>query len=81
MEITKPDGGMGKLGILIVVDWIIRQAMLQQLMPIYEPLLSENSFSYRPERSAKDAILRIKEYAGQGYTRAIVLNCQSILIR
>lgn len=57
-----------------VIDRIIQQAMLQQLMPIYEPLFSENSFGYRPGRSAKDAILRIKEYAEQGYTRAVVLD-------
>ena len=43
-------------------------------MPIYEPLFSEDGFGYRPGRSAKDAILRIKEYAEQGYTRAVVLD-------
>ena len=57
-----------------VIDRIIQQAMLQQLMPIYEPLFSENSFGYRPGRGAKDAIFRIKEYIGQGYTRAVVLD-------
>ncbi len=48
--------------------------MLQQLMPIYEPLFSEDSFGYRPGRGAKDAILRIKEYIERGYTRAVVLD-------
>ena len=56
------------------IDRIIQQAMLQQLMPIYEPLFSEDSFGYRPERGAKDAILRIKEYIERGYTRAVVLD-------
>lgn len=74
VEIPKPDGGVRKLGIPTVIDRIIQQAMLQQLMPIYEPLFSENSFGYRPGRSAKDATLRIREYAEQGYTRAIVLD-------
>ena len=57
-----------------VIDRIIQQAMLQQLMPIYEPLFSDNSFGYRPGREAKDAIFRIKEYIEQGYTRAVVLD-------
>ena len=57
-----------------VIDRIIQQAMLQQLMPIYEPLLSEDSFGYRPGRGAKDAIHRIKEYIERGYTRAVVLD-------
>ena len=52
----------------------ITKGISKQLMPIYEPMFSEDSFGYRPGRSAKDAILRIKEYAGQGYTRAVVLD-------
>ncbi len=48
--------------------------MAQQLIPIYEPLFSEDSFGYRPGRGAKDAIRRIKEYIDQGYTRAVVLD-------
>lgn len=71
VEIPKPDGGMRKLGIPTVVDRIIGQAMAQQLMPIYEPLFSDNSFGYRPGRGAKDAIQRIKGYAEQGYTKAV----------
>ena len=74
VEIPKPDGGIRKLGIPTVIDRIIQQAMLQQLMPIYESLFSEDSFGYRPGRGAKDAILRIKEYMEQGYTRAVVLD-------
>ena len=74
VEIPKPDGGTRKLGIPTVIDRIIQQAMAQQLMPIFEPLFAEDSFGYRPGRSAKDAILRIKEYAEQGYTRAVVLD-------
>ena len=46
------------------VDRIIQQAILQQLIPIYEPLFSDDSFGYRPGRGAKDAIFRIKEYTG-----------------
>ena len=74
VEIPKPDGRSRKLGIPTVTDRIIQQAMAQQLMPIFEPLFSEDSFGYRPGRSAKDAITRIKEYAEQGYTRAVVLD-------
>ena len=74
VEIPKPDGGIRKLGIPTVTDRIIQQAMAQQLMPIFEPLFSEDSFGYRPGRSAKDATIRIKEYAEQGYTRAVVLD-------
>ena len=74
VEIPKPDGGIRKLGIPTVIDRIIQQAMTQQLIPIYEPKFSDGSFGYRQGRSAKDAVQRIKEYAEQGYTRAVVLD-------
>ena len=73
-EIPKPDGGVRKLGIPTVIDRIIQQAMAQQIMPIYEPMFSDGSYGYRPGRSAKDAIVKIKEYAEQGYTKAVVLD-------
>ena len=73
-EIPKPDGGIRKLGIPTVIDRIIQQAIAQQLMPIYEPLFSEGSYGYRPGRSAKDAVLKVKEYAEQGYTKAVALD-------
>ncbi|MGI6117056.1 MAG: group II intron reverse transcriptase/maturase [Bilifractor sp.] len=72
--IPKPDGGMRKLGIPTVIDRIIQQAMAQQMMPIFEPLFSDGSYGYRPGRSAKDAVKRVKEYAEQGYTSAVVLD-------
>lgn len=73
-EIPKPDGGVRKLGIPTVVDRIIQQAIAQQLTPIYEPLFSDNSFGYRPGRSAQMAILKVKEYAERGYTQAVLVD-------
>lgn len=74
VEIPKPDGGIRKLGIPTVIDRVIQQAITQQLMPIYEPLFADGSYGYRPGRSAHDAILKVKEYAEQGYTYAVVLD-------
>jgi group II intron reverse transcriptase/maturase len=48
--------------------------MAQQMMPIYEPLFVDGRYGYRPGRSAKDAILKVKEYAEQGYTHAVSLD-------
>ena len=72
--IPKPDGGVRKLGIPTVIDRTIQQAITQQLVPIYEPKFAENSFGYRPNRSAKDAVTKVKEYAEQGYTYAVTLD-------
>jgi len=43
-------------------------------MPIYEPKFSDGSYGYRPGRSAKDAISRVKEYAEEGYRYAVSLD-------
>ena len=74
VEIPKSDGGVRKLGIPTVIDRTLQQAITQQLVPIYEPLFAEGSYGYRPNRSAKDAILKVKGYAEQGYTFAVVLD-------
>ena len=74
VEIPKPDGGVRKLGIPTVIDRTLQQAITQQLVPIYEPLFTDGSYGYRPNRDAKGAILKIKEYAEQGYTYAVVLD-------
>lgn len=74
VEIPKPDGEVRKLGIPTDIDRTIQQAMTQQLTPIYEPRFSENSFGYRLGRGAKDAIQKIKKYAEQGYTQAVILD-------
>ena len=59
---------------IAVLDRTIQQAIAQRLIPIYEPLFSETSFGYRPNRSAQDAIIEVKKYAEKGYTFAVVLD-------
>ena len=74
VEIPKDNGGVRKLGIPAVIDRIIQQAIAQVLIPIYEPKFSDGSYGYRPKRSAKDAIIRVKEYADEGYRYAVCLD-------
>ena len=74
VEITKPDGDVQKLSIPTVIDRTLQQAITQQLVSIYEPLFADGSYGYRPNRDAKGAILKVKEYAEQGYTYAVVLD-------
>ena len=58
VEIPKPDGGVRKLGIPIVVDRIIQQAMAQQLMPLYE---SKEKLRRLTSRSRCGSIVRTME--------------------
>lgn len=66
VEIPKADGSKRKLGIPTVVDRVIGQAIAQQLSIIYEPIFSENSYGFRPNRSAQDAVIKAKEIMNKG---------------
>lgn len=66
VKIPKPGGGIRQLGIPTVVDRLIQQAILQVLEPILDPTFSENSYGFRPRRSAHDAIKAASEHIKQG---------------
>jgi RNA-directed DNA polymerase len=68
VEIPKPDGGIRLLGIPTVLDRVIQQAIAQVLSPIYENEFSQNSYGFRPNRSAHQAVKKSKEYIEAGYT-------------
>ncbi|MGG4181187.1 group II intron reverse transcriptase/maturase, partial [Virgibacillus pantothenticus] len=77
VEIPKPDGGKRKLGIPTVIDRMLQQAINQVLQPIFEPTFSDNSFGFRPKRSAHHAIIRAKSYYEQGYKYVVDLDMKS----
>jgi RNA-directed DNA polymerase len=65
--IPKPGGkGMRQLGIPVVVDRLIQQALQQVLSPIFEPGFSGSSYGFRPRRSAQQAVLKAREYVREG---------------
>jgi len=66
VEIPKPDGGKRMLGIPTVKDRLIQQAIQREMNLYYDPLFSENSYGFRPGRSAHQAILRASEYIKEG---------------
>jgi len=66
VEIPKPDGGTRKLGVPTVLDRLVQQALLQVLLPIFEPGFSEHSYGFRPGRSAHQAVRRAQEYQQAG---------------
>lgn len=67
VEIPKPNGGTRKLGIPIVLDRVIQQAIVQVLTPMFEPHFSEYSYGFRPQRRCQQAIMKVLEYLNDGY--------------
>ncbi|MCR3761932.1 group II intron reverse transcriptase/maturase [Clostridium felsineum] len=76
VEIPKSDGKKRPLGIPTAVDRVIQQAIAQVMSPIFEEKFSENSYGFRPNRSAHQAILKCKEYMDKGYKWAVDIDLE-----
>ena len=89
VEIPKETKGeFRKLGVPTVVDRVFQQAITQVLTPIYEKQFSKNSFGFRPNRGAHDALKQCQTNVNEGYVYVVDMDlekffdtvCQSKLI-
>jgi len=71
VEISKATGGTRPLGIPVVLDRLIQQAIAQVLFPIFDPGFSEKSFGFRKGLSAHDAVYQVRHYIREGYRVAV----------
>lgn len=76
VEIPKAHGGVRMLGIPSVVDRMIQQAIHQWLSPYWEEKFNENSFGFRANKNAHQAVLKAQEYLNAGYTWIIELDLE-----
>jgi len=82
VEIPKPDGGgVRKLGIPVVVDRFLQQAVMQALQRIWDPTFSEHSYGFRPNRSAHQAVAKAQEYLAEGYTWVVDFDLEKFFDR
>jgi len=65
-EIPKNGGGVRLLGIPIVLDRLLQQAVTQVLVRIWDYTFSESSFGFRENRSQHDAMRQYREYVDAG---------------
>lgn len=75
-EISKSDRGVRLLGIPTVTDRMIQQAIAQQLTPIFELKFSDNSYGFRPNRNAHQAIKKAQQYINRGYTWVVDIDLE-----
>lgn len=59
-------GKTRKLGIPTIYDRVCQQALLNRLIPIFDPVFDDASFGYRKGRSTKDALGKIWRELNEG---------------
>jgi len=76
VEIPKDNGKIRNLGIPTVVDRVIQQAIAQILTPIFEKQFSDNSYGFRPKRSAHDAMKKCLKNANDGFIYVVDMDLE-----
>jgi RNA-directed DNA polymerase len=76
VTIPKAQGGTRMLGIPTVKDRLLQQAIAQWLSPKYEAQFSKNSYGFRPNRNAHQAVLQAQQYLQSGKTCVIELDLE-----
>ena len=81
VEIPKASGGTRLLGIPTVLDRFIQQAVLQVLQAAWDGSFSEESFGFRPKRSAHQAVKRAQEFIACGHRVVVDLDLEKFFDR
>jgi len=81
VKIPKANGGTRSLGIPIYMDRMIQQAISQVLTGIYDPEFSSNSYGFRAEKNAHQALEKAKEYINAGYSHVVDLDLEQFFDR
>ena len=76
VQIPKPQRGYRQLGIPTVKDRLVQQAIHQVLSERYEKIFSENSYGFRPQRSAQQALAQAGRYVAEGHEYVIDLDLE-----
>lgn len=71
VKIPKPRGGERPLGIPTIRDRVVETAAKLMLEPIFEADLEPCAYGYRPKRSAQDAVRKVHQLLGAGYTEVV----------
>lgn len=73
VEIPKANGGVRKLGIPVVRDRVIQQAIRQVIEPIIDAQFAPNSHGFRPDHSTHTALKQCVSYYEEGHR--VVVDC------
>jgi len=64
------------LGIPTVLDRVIQQAISQVFTPVFDPYFSQDSYGFRPHRSAHQAVRKVEKDVREGYRIAVDIDLE-----
>ena len=80
-EIPKRGGGTRTLGIPVVLDRFIQQAILQVLQSELDGGFSRHSYGFRPGKSAHQAVCEAQKYIQEGYRWVVDVDLEKFFDR
>lgn len=81
VEIPKPDGKTRPLGIPTVLDRFIQQAIAQIISAQWESHFHPQSYGFRPQRSAHQAVRHVQSNIREGYGWVVDMDLQAFFDR
>ncbi|KAF5060157.1 reverse transcriptase [anaerobic digester metagenome] len=77
IRIPKSNGKTRLLGVPTVLDRLLQQAVSQTIAVKFEPCFHANSYGFRPNKNAQQAVLKAKEYINAGYQHIVDMDLKS----
>lgn len=71
IEIPKGNGKTRLLGIPTTTERVLQQSVAQNIAPLFEPEFKPNSFGFRPNKNARQAVGQAREYIHQGLNHIV----------
>ena len=77
VEIPKGEGKTRLLGVPTTTDRVLQQAVSQVIAPLFEPEFSHNSFGFRPNKNARQAVGQARDYIHQGLNHIVDIDLKN----
>lgn len=77
VEIPKGNGKTRLLGVPTTTDRVLQQAVSQAIAPLFEPEFKPNSFGFRPNKNARQAVGQARDYIHQGLNHIVDIDLKN----
>ncbi len=77
IKIPKGNGSTRLLGVPTTTERVLQQAVAQSIAPLFEPEFKPNSFGFRPNKNARQAVGQAREYIHQGLNHIVDIDLKN----